>query len=97
MRGVVFCLVILVCTSHVYGFSIFGGRQDCLCRAWSHRFHIRLVKRVELYPQTVRCEKVEIVVTLHNKQRRCVNPDSRWAQRYMRMLLKLRYGQKMKM
>ncbi|XP_030001571.1 interleukin-8-like [Sphaeramia orbicularis] len=50
--------------------------QNCLCRSTRDKLSTRnKVKDIQIYPKTVFCDNVEIVVTDQNGLRFCLNPN----------------------
>ncbi|KAI7812997.1 C-X-C motif chemokine 11-6-like [Triplophysa rosa] len=51
----------------------------------------RKIEKVEIIPPSPSCEKQEIVVTVKNgSEQKCLNPESKFTQNYIRKLLEKR-------
>ncbi|CAK6956529.1 C-X-C motif chemokine 10-like [Scomber scombrus] len=52
--------------------------QQCLCRRLRNGISNKsAVKDIQIYPATMFCNKVEIIVTLNNGLRYCLNPEKK--------------------
>ncbi|XP_073343313.1 C-X-C motif chemokine 2-like [Pagrus major] len=70
-------LAVVVCISQA---QLHGSGQQCLCSRVS-RLNTSDVKDVQIYPATIFCNRVEIVVTTNSGYRYCLNPKMKVVQR----------------
>ncbi|XP_075889076.1 growth-regulated alpha protein-like [Nelusetta ayraudi] len=88
MSGILKALLlvaVLVCVSRAQLFA----SEKCLCRRTrGFRAMETQIKDLHIYPQTVFCRNVEIVVTLKNDNRFCLNPQLPVVRRLMERMLK---------
>ncbi|XP_026532318.1 platelet basic protein-like [Notechis scutatus] len=83
MKGLVLILTLAIIASHInpiYGLAMEGhvahlGRCKCL-RDVAKLFRPKQVKRIEVIPRGIHCRRTEIIVTLINERKYCVDPDS---------------------
>ncbi|XP_025752777.1 C-X-C motif chemokine 10 isoform X2 [Oreochromis niloticus] len=62
-------LAVMVCISQ-------AQRQQCLCHRVRNRIGVKSeIKDVQIYPATIFCNKVEILVTFNSGLRYCLNPE----------------------
>ncbi|XP_018409049.1 PREDICTED: C-X-C motif chemokine 10-like [Nanorana parkeri] len=67
-------LLILQC---VQGMSPLGRRRcHCLGRL-SNSVDVKQIKKLEMFPESSRCEKMEVVAKLRNGEEKCLNPNSK--------------------
>ncbi|KAM8939383.1 C-X-C motif chemokine 11-like [Pelodytes ibericus] len=79
---VVFCafLLILPC---VQGMSIFG-KNRCRCPGRGARtVDVRSIVRVEIYPISFTCDKVDVIVTMKSRKQICIDPFSQIGKKIM--------------
>ncbi|XP_072520829.1 C-X-C motif chemokine 11-6-like [Salminus brasiliensis] len=69
--------------------------KRCLCQGpGQNMVHLQRVEKIEVYPAGPSCENVEIIVTLKNGAgQKCVNPESKFAQNYIKKAIKKRSAQ----
>uniref|UniRef100_A0A3B4DPA3 Chemokine interleukin-8-like domain-containing protein n=1 Tax=Pygocentrus nattereri TaxID=42514 RepID=A0A3B4DPA3_PYGNA len=84
---VVLCLLML----HVQGQARMSVKR-CLCQGSGvNMVRLQRVEKVEVYPPSPSCENVEIIVTLKNSAgQKCLNPESSFAQNYIKAAIKKR-------
>ncbi|XP_078267319.1 interleukin-8-like [Rhinoraja longicauda] len=77
-------LILLLCAITTQGFPILGGQGRCRCiRATSAFIRPRFILRLAYIPPGSHCETTEIIITLKNKKRVCVDPDAKWLQAFI--------------
>nr|XP_046262451.1 alveolar macrophage chemotactic factor 2-like [Scatophagus argus] len=65
-------LAVIVCISKA---QLHESGQQCLCQRVRRGISLKSeVKDIQIYPATIFCDKVEIVVTINNGLRYCLNP-----------------------
>ncbi|KAL6465586.1 hypothetical protein MHYP_G00257190 [Metynnis hypsauchen] len=81
------CLLML----HVQG-QARPSTKRCLCQGSGvNMVRLQRVEKVEVYPPSPSCENVEIIVTLKNGAgQKCLNPESSFAQNYIKRAIKKR-------
>ncbi|KAK6494788.1 C-X-C motif chemokine 11-1-like [Huso huso] len=86
-------LVLLMSSTLLQGISIVGHSEKCLCSGTgiSH-FQLSRIKKLDVFPETPRCAKVELLATFMNGIRTCLNLKSPWVKTLMGNLLKKRFG-----
>ncbi|XP_058049781.1 alveolar macrophage chemotactic factor-like [Ahaetulla prasina] len=81
-----FSVLLIAC--HLTSATIFDPLNlSCKCVRVTSTF-IRPAKyaRVELFPAGVACKKMEIIITLKNKQKVCVDPGAKWVNNLLNMI-----------
>ncbi|XP_069778991.1 interleukin-8-like [Narcine bancroftii] len=74
-------LILLLCVMATQGFPIPGTQGRCQCIRTSSSFiRPKFIQRLTYTPGGFHCERTEIVVTLKNKMRVCVDPDAKWVE-----------------
>ncbi|XP_017539973.1 C-X-C motif chemokine 11-6-like [Pygocentrus nattereri] len=86
--------VFLVCLSVVQGQARLSVKR-CLCQGSGvNMVRLQRVEKVEVYPPSPSCENVEIIVTFKNSAgQKCLNPESSFAQNYIKTAIKKRSAQ----
>uniref|UniRef100_A0A8C9YHI7 Chemokine interleukin-8-like domain-containing protein n=1 Tax=Sander lucioperca TaxID=283035 RepID=A0A8C9YHI7_SANLU len=65
-------LAVMVCMSKAHGLN---QSEHCLCQHVRNRIGSKTdIKDIQIYPATIFCGKVEIVVTINSGLRYCLNP-----------------------
>nr|QLH01983.1 C-X-C motif chemokine 10-1 [Quasipaa spinosa] len=66
--------LILLSAALIQGFSISRGNR-CLCTKLSNRLNVRALEKLEIFPSSPGCEKIEYIATLKNSPTpKCVSP-----------------------
>ncbi|KAK9398641.1 interleukin-8-like [Crotalus adamanteus] len=81
-------LSVLLIACHITGATIFDPLNlSCKCARVTSNF-IRPAKyaRVEIIPAGIACKKMEIIITLKNKQKVCLDPRARWVNNLLKMM-----------
>ncbi|XP_044219871.1 C-X-C motif chemokine 9-like [Thunnus albacares] len=79
-------LAVVVCISAT---QMDNDGEHCLCQRASKGFpKPSEIKDVQIYPVTIFCDKVEIVVTMNNGLRFCLNPKLKAVKRLMNNIIK---------
>ncbi|XP_030595950.1 C-X-C motif chemokine 6-like [Archocentrus centrarchus] len=74
-------LAVMVCISKA---QLKQSGQQCLCQRVRNRVGQKSeIKDIQIYPATIFCNKVEIVVTLNNSYRYCLNPKLKAVQKLL--------------
>ncbi|XP_040183563.1 C-X-C motif chemokine 10-like [Rana temporaria] len=74
-------LLILQC---VQGMSPLGRRRcHCIGRL-SNSVDVKQIRKFEVFPESSRCEKIEVVAKMRNGEEKCLNPNSK----LVKMILK---------
>ncbi|KAF1384611.1 hypothetical protein PFLUV_G00122000 [Perca fluviatilis] len=84
-------LAVMVCMSKAQQEKSQGpGQSDqCLCQRVRNRIGSKTdIKDIQIYPATIFCSKVEIVVTVNSGLRYCLNPKLRAVQKLMASIMK---------
>ncbi|XP_062873895.1 C-X-C motif chemokine 11-6-like [Trichomycterus rosablanca] len=91
--------VVLVLTACIFIIHVQGQAktsvQRCLCQGgMSNRVLLKRIDKVEIYPASPSCNKVEIIVTMKNDARKkCLNPESKSAQNIIKKSIEKRNAQ----
>ncbi|XP_032879602.1 interleukin-8-like [Amblyraja radiata] len=73
-------LILLLCAITAQGFPSLGFQGRCHCtRTRSVFIHPMFIRSLKYIPGGAHCE-TEIIITLRNKRKVCVNPDAKWVQ-----------------
>ncbi|XP_068450140.1 C-X-C motif chemokine 3-like [Clinocottus analis] len=79
-------LAVMVCISKAQ-LDHTSGKQ-CLCQRVRNGIRARnIVKDIQVYPATIFCDKVEIVVTINSGLRYCLNPKLKAVQKLMASII----------
>ncbi|XP_072108018.1 interleukin-8-like [Mobula birostris] len=74
-------LILLLCAIAAQGVPIPGAQGRCHCIQTSFDvIHPRSIRSLKYIPKGSHCERAEIIVTLKNEMKVCVDPDARWLQ-----------------
>uniref|UniRef100_A0A8C2ZXJ2 Chemokine interleukin-8-like domain-containing protein n=1 Tax=Cyclopterus lumpus TaxID=8103 RepID=A0A8C2ZXJ2_CYCLU len=80
-------LAVMVCMSKAQ-IGHTSGKQ-CLCQRVRNGIRSKnTIKDVQVYPATIFCDKVEIVVTINSGLRYCLNPKLKAVQKLMASIIK---------
>ncbi|KAL7836547.1 hypothetical protein AOLI_G00278310 [Acnodon oligacanthus] len=92
-----FVVVACVLMVHIQGQARPSMRR-CLCQGSGvNMVRLQRVEKIEVYPPSPSCENVEIIVTLKNKAGlKCLNPESRFAQNYIKKAIQKRSARETK-
>ncbi|XP_067084276.1 C-X-C motif chemokine 11-1-like [Osmerus mordax] len=72
--------VLLLVSSLILVQGRLGGLQGkCLCQDDARRINPKLVTQVKVHPSSLFCPRKEVIVTLKNGTRKCLNPESKFA------------------
>ncbi|XP_062873894.1 C-X-C motif chemokine 11-6-like [Trichomycterus rosablanca] len=87
--GVIVCVGLLIV--HVQG-QARTSVSRCLCRGFGlNHVRLQLIDKVEIYPASPSCDKVEVIVVMKNgKVKKCLNPESKSAKNYIKKALQKR-------
>ncbi|XP_028315901.1 C-X-C motif chemokine 10-like [Gouania willdenowi] len=81
-------LAVVVCFCNA---QLHSSKQQCLCRSVTNSLSKESpVKSLQLFQATNFCNKVEIVVTMENDERYCLNPKSNVFKKKLSFLLNKR-------
>ncbi|XP_031175379.1 C-X-C motif chemokine 10-like [Sander lucioperca] len=79
-------LAVMVCMSKAHGLN---QSEHCLCQHVRNRIGSKTdIKDIQIYPATIFCGKVEIVVTINSGLRYCLNPKLKAVQKLMASIMK---------
>ncbi|XP_054454047.1 C-X-C motif chemokine 10-like [Anoplopoma fimbria] len=79
-------LAVMVCISKAQLDGTSG--KNCLCRNVRNAVGSRNnIKDIQVYPATIFCDQVEIVVTLNSGLRYCLNPNLKAVQKLMAKIM----------
>ncbi|XP_066431030.1 C-X-C motif chemokine 10-like [Eleutherodactylus coqui] len=71
----IICAVLLAVTTLIQGAAVPKGNR-CLCTKFANKLNVKAVEKLEIYPRSSACEKVEYVATLKKRLVPiCVSPD----------------------
>ncbi|XP_062898289.1 interleukin-8-like [Mobula hypostoma] len=74
-------LILLLCAIAAQGVPIPGAQGRCHCiRTSFDIIHPTSIRSLKYIPKGSHCERAEIIVTLKNETKVCVDPDARWLQ-----------------
>ncbi|XP_051893274.1 interleukin-8-like isoform X5 [Pristis pectinata] len=74
-------LILLLCAIAAQGVPIPGAQGRCQCiQTSSHVIRPKVIQSLKYIPRGSHCENTEIIVTLKNKKKVCVDPDAKWLQ-----------------
>ncbi|XP_072108012.1 interleukin-8-like [Mobula birostris] len=74
-------LILLLCAIAAQGVPIPGAQGRCHCiRTSFDVIHPKFIRNLKYIPSGSHCERAEIIVTLRNEKKVCVDPDARWLQ-----------------
>ncbi|XP_049433627.1 C-X-C motif chemokine 13 [Epinephelus fuscoguttatus] len=62
-----------------------AGRCQC-ARAISDVIPVRVIKKIEVFPITGYCRRIEVVITRKNNTRVCVDPNAEWVNNLLKRL-----------
>ncbi|XP_062991936.1 interleukin-8-like [Elgaria multicarinata webbii] len=84
-RIVVFALFIAI---HISVASIFVPvNLSCKCRKTTSKFvRPKDYESVEIFPAGVACTKMQIIITLKNQMKKCVDPEAKWVKNLVRIM-----------
>ncbi|XP_059844491.1 interleukin-8-like [Hypanus sabinus] len=72
-------LILLLCAIAAQGILIPGAQGRCQCLQTSFDIiHPVSIQSLKYIPRGSHCDKAEIIVTLKNKNKKCVDPDAKW-------------------
>ncbi|XP_048338663.1 C-X-C motif chemokine 10-like [Sphaerodactylus townsendi] len=76
---------VFLCAAILLGTGIQGvpttGKGRCMCPSTGSNVHWKHLRKVEIFPASSSCDRVEIIATLKTSgERQCLDPDSRAAQ-----------------
>ncbi|XP_072108010.1 interleukin-8-like [Mobula birostris] len=72
-------LIFLLCAFSTQGIPILGTQGRCKCiRTTSAVIHPKLMHSLRYIPNGPHCEATEIIITLKNKKKVCVDPGAKW-------------------
>ncbi|KAG8454244.1 hypothetical protein GDO86_000764, partial [Hymenochirus boettgeri] len=81
--SVVILCGLLLFLSCVLGMSPLG-KQRCLCRGKNAgRIDVKSLEKLEVFPPSPVCEKIEIIATMKSGYKTCLNPKSKSIQQLM--------------
>uniref|UniRef100_A0A8C8HCI7 Chemokine interleukin-8-like domain-containing protein n=1 Tax=Oncorhynchus tshawytscha TaxID=74940 RepID=A0A8C8HCI7_ONCTS len=62
-----------------------GGRSEkCLCRGkLMQSVRIKRIQKLEVYSNTVFCAKTELIATMKNGKKKCLNPEGKLGKRFL--------------
>ncbi|XP_041109146.1 C-X-C motif chemokine 10-like [Polyodon spathula] len=86
--GVIFLTLVLSATL-VHGMKLPNTRCICI-DAGKNSIHTNQIEKLEVFPMSPKCDRIEIVVTLKETNKKlCLNPDSKQVKRILgRMIWK---------
>ncbi|XP_051893270.1 interleukin-8-like isoform X1 [Pristis pectinata] len=74
-------LILLLCAIAAQGVPIPGAQGRCQCvQISSDVIRPKFIQSLKYIPRGSHCEQAEIIVTLKNKKKVCVDPDAKWLQ-----------------
>ncbi|XP_072921290.1 interleukin-8-like isoform X3 [Hemitrygon akajei] len=74
-------LILLLCAIAAQGVPIPGEEGRCKCVQTSFDIiHPKSIRSLKYIPSGSHCERAEIIVTLKNEKKVCVDPDAKWLQ-----------------
>ncbi|KAG8454279.1 hypothetical protein GDO86_000793 [Hymenochirus boettgeri] len=89
-KAIVILCGLLYFLSCVHG-MLSHGNQRCMCRGKvAEKIHFKSLKKVEVYPISFGCEKVEVVATMKSGVQKCLNPESESANKLFSAIRKKR-------
>ncbi|XP_076126205.1 permeability factor 2-like [Alosa pseudoharengus] len=62
-----------------------GSLERCTCHGQRQRVRRQLIEKVQVLPPSVSCSKLEILVTLKNNKKACVNPKGKQGKRFLKL------------
>ncbi|XP_043828591.1 interleukin-8-like [Dromiciops gliroides] len=61
----------------------------CQCiKTHSTRFHPKLIKELRMIDSGPHCQNTEIIVTLQDNRKLCLDPQEKWVQKILQVFLK---------
>ncbi|XP_072108023.1 alveolar macrophage chemotactic factor-like [Mobula birostris] len=74
-------LILLLCAIAAQGVPTPRAQGQCKCiRTSFDVIHPKFIRSLKYIPRGSRCGRAEIIVTLKNEKKLCVDPDARWLQ-----------------
>ncbi|XP_059844490.1 interleukin-8-like [Hypanus sabinus] len=74
-------LILLLCAIAAQGVRIPGAQSQCKCIGTTSKFiNPKIIRSLKYIPSGSSCERAEIIVTLKNEKKVCVDPDAKWLQ-----------------
>ncbi|XP_054446006.1 C-X-C motif chemokine 10 [Pteronotus mesoamericanus] len=81
----IFCLILLT-LGGAQGISL-SRTTRCTCISVSDkRVPLSSLEKLEVFPASQSCPRVEIIVTMKNGEKRCMNPESKIMQNILKVL-----------
>uniref|UniRef100_A0A803SMD1 C-X-C motif chemokine n=2 Tax=Anolis carolinensis TaxID=28377 RepID=A0A803SMD1_ANOCA len=95
MKGLVVILTLALVATNlatVHGLAMEAivthvGRCRCL-KQTSSPFSPRQLKSIQVFPHGMQCQNTEIILTLKNKWKVCVDPSAPWVQELLKVVTK---------
>ncbi|XP_073444196.1 C-X-C motif chemokine 10-like [Dendrobates tinctorius] len=74
-RRVVIICAVLLSAALIEGFAVPRGNR-CSCRRFSSQLNVMAMEKLDIYPKSSNCERIEYIATLKNSPvPKCVKPD----------------------
>ncbi|XP_072521029.1 growth-regulated alpha protein-like [Salminus brasiliensis] len=79
----------LCCFSTLFAFPMEGFGSDHYCRCLqttASRIFPRHFQRIEIFPPAANCRNTEVLITLKNNNKVCLDPEELWVQKIIKKL-----------
>ncbi|XP_062399260.1 C-X-C motif chemokine 2-like [Sardina pilchardus] len=87
------CILFAVSVTSSKG-HIGGSLERCTCHGQRQRVKRQLIAKVQLLPPSVSCSKFEILVTLKNNKKACVDPKGKQGKRIIKLQSDMNQGKR---
>ncbi|XP_026186390.1 C-X-C motif chemokine 10-like [Mastacembelus armatus] len=81
-------LLLLAVVVYISTAQLNESKEQCLCQRMRNNVGNSKLKDIQIYPATIFCNQVEIVVTANNGLRYCLNPKSNNVIKLLRTIIK---------
>ncbi|XP_048402255.1 interleukin-8-like isoform X2 [Stegostoma tigrinum] len=80
-------LALLLCAVTAQGIPIPGIQGRCKCiRTTASHFDPKLIRSIKYIPRGSHCMAIEIIVTMKNGKKLCMNPKAQWMKSFIKAI-----------
>ncbi|XP_053511650.1 C-X-C motif chemokine 2-like [Artibeus jamaicensis] len=87
LRGTLLLLLLVTSCRHVAGAPA-GNELRCQCLQTWQRMYPKLIQSVKVIPPGASCDQTEVIATLKNGQKACLNPEAPRVKQMIEKMLK---------
>ncbi|XP_056424676.1 C-X-C motif chemokine 10-like [Hyla sarda] len=74
-KSIVIICAFLLSATLIEGYAVPRGDR-CWCKNFTNKLNVKAVEKLEIYPRSSTCERIEYVATIKNDSvPKCVSPD----------------------